>query len=481
MNRITPGSHSTVRNSISMLAGQLFGKGGIFVSLMILSRYLDNSRFGMLVFAVALSQILLFLADFGVSIVSNRKFSLDTTKVQELYSTALGLRFLTTIAAWVLLALASTVAGYGNEQMFMILLIGLGSAMEAVAELQYAVFRARERMIYEATTRIAGGAAALFLVLLVVAVDLGPLAASATYTIRALVMLMTSFAFLGRFSIRIRPGFSRKHMLKLLRESWPLGVMGLMLVAFQRLDNVIIRGLSSIEAVGAYQESYRIMETFVLLITPCLLPGALFPGLCRAFASGWETAKTRMVSIAQLVTGLAGAVMIPVFAGGTDFLRLIWGKDFLRGLETEEVETAYFILMAAIPIVFWMNYLIASVIASGKQKVTVPITSVAIALSVIGNFLLIPRFGISGAAGMVLLSNLIMSVLYYIVLRKSGPLPLLKHVWKPVVAGLASIPLIFLTASSPLAVRMIIPTAAYLILWFILDRISHQSYYCNGA
>lgn len=451
-----------------MLTGQLISKGTLFISLMILSRYLDDSHFGMLVFAVVLGQILIFIADLGVSVISNRKFSLDISGMQELYSVSLGLRFITCITAWVLLALVSFVAGYGTEQIFMILLVGLGSSMEACAELQYSVFRAGERMIFEALTRTAGGIAALALVLLVVLADLGPLAASATYTIRALVMLTTSFIFLGRFKIHIHPNFSRKRILELLRESWPLGVMGLLFVAFQRLDNVFIRELSGVEAVGAYQESYRLLETFVLLITPSLLPGALFPGLCRAFEAGREEAKNKMVSIAQLVTGIAGAVMIPMFAGGIEFFRLIWGENFLRGLGLEEVKTTYVLLLAAVPAVFWMNYLLSSVIATGRQKVTLPITSIALTISIIGNLLLIPRIGIRGAAVMVLSANFIMSLLYYMVLRRDGPLPLLKHVWKPFGAALVSIPLIFLTAGLPMIARMVIPTVAYLVLWYVL-------------
>lgn len=468
MRLTTPRSHSTARNSVSMLTGQLLSKGTLFVSLMILSRYLDDSHFGMLVFAVVLGQIIIFMADLGVSVISNRKFSLEITRMQELYSTSLGLRFITCITAWVLLALVSSAAGYGTEQTLMILLVGLGSSMEACTELQYSVFRAGERMIFEALTRMAGGIAALALVLLVVFADLGPLAASATYTIRALVMLATSFAFLGRFKIRIHPNFSGKRMAELLRESWPLGVMGLLFVAFQRLDNVFIRELSGVEAVGAYQESYRILETFVLLITPSLLPGALFPSLCRAFEAGREEVKSRMVSIAQLVTGIAGAVMIPMFAGGIEFFRLIWGHNFLRGLGPEEVGTTFILLLAAIPVVFWMNYLLASVIASGRQKVTLPVTSIALTISIVGNLLLIPQIGIRGAAVMVLSANFIMSMLYYMVLRRDGPLPLLKHVWKPIVAALVSIPLIFLTADLPMTIRMVVPTAAYLILWLIL-------------
>jgi len=444
-----------------MLAGQFFGKGTLLISLMILSRYLDDTPFGMLVFAVAISQILIFLVDLGVSIISNRKFSIDTQHIQEVYSTALGLRMLTAVISYALLMLVTYLAGYGHQQMVIIALVGFGSAMEAGAELQYAVFRAREKMLFEALSRGAGGIISLLLVILVVHFDLGADSAAATYTVRAFSMLLMSFIFLRNFGIRIFPGFSRRNMMKLLAESWPLGVMGLLFVAFQRLDNIFIEKFRGVEAVGAYQESYRIVETFVLLITPSLLPGALFPGLCRAFESGWEEVRKKMINIAEIVTWIAGAVMIPIFAGGTDILRLIWGEDFTRGQNADEVTGAFIILMAAIPALFWMNYLVASVIAAGKQKTTVPVTSIALILSIAGNFLLVPRMGIQGSAIVVLTANLIMSLAYYVILRKGGSLPLFKSLWKPAITAAVAIPLIFLLHDQNILLRMAVPFAVY--------------------
>lgn len=461
-------THSVARNSITMLSGQLIGKGALFASIMMLSRYLDDTNFGMLVFAVALGQILIFLVDFGVSLIANKKFSLNSDRIQELHSTALGLRILTSIISLALLMIAAEIAGYNPRQQLMIVFIGLGAALEAVTELQYAVFRARERMIYEALSRGAGGFTALLLVFAVIAADMGPIAASATYTARSVMTLLVSLLFLRRFRIRIHPGFCIRYMLKLLSESWPLGVMGLLLIAFQRVDNIIIRATYSVEAVGAYQESFRILDTLILLITPSLLPGALFPGLCRSFAKGWEAARSKMVSIAQLVTGIAGAVMVPVLAGGMDFLRLIWGENYLRGLDRIEVQTTFFILMAGIPVVFWLNFLVASIIARGKQWSTIPVTSIALALSIAGNILLVPRIGIPGAAIIVISTNFMMSLFYYITLRKDGKLPLMKLLWKPLVAALGCVPVMLLTSGARIAVRMSIPMIVYLLIWVTL-------------
>jgi len=464
--------HSTGRNSLVMAGGQLLGKGAQFASLMILSRYLQDTQFGMLLFAVAFGQILLFMADLGVSVISNRKFSLDAGHLQEIYSTALGLRVLTTTAAWSLVVLVSILAGYGSEQIMMIVLVGIGSAMEAAAELQFAVFRAKERMIYEAVSRAAGGFTTLFFVLLVTAMELSPTAAAGVYTMRAGVMLALSLGFLRHFQLRILPGFSRRHLLRLLAESWPLGVMGLLFIAFQRLDNVIVRAIRGVEAVGAYQEPYRILESLTLLITPTLLPGALFPGLCRCFKRGRKAVAGRMTDIASLVTGIAAAVTIPLAAGGMELLRTVWGDDFLRGQPLSEVSLALLLLTAAIPAVFWMNFLVASVIAAGRQRMTVPVTSAALVISIVCNLLLVPRMGIAGASMTVLGVNLLMGLTYWILLGRDWTMPLWKGLTRRLLPAVPAILVAFLVSDWSLLPRMAAPAALYLALWIPAGGIS---------
>jgi hypothetical protein len=60
---------SKAANSAFMLAGQFIGKGSLFVSVMLLSRYLSDSDFGGLLFSIVLGQVYFFLSDMGVSLV----------------------------------------------------------------------------------------------------------------------------------------------------------------------------------------------------------------------------------------------------------------------------------------------------------------------------------------------------------------------------------------------------------------------------
>ncbi|MFO7949937.1 MAG: oligosaccharide flippase family protein [Candidatus Fermentibacteraceae bacterium] len=459
-------SHSLSANSLAMAFGQLLGKGGFLAGLLVLSRYLDDTAFGALMFAVVLGQMLMLLVDAGVSIIANRQFSVDPEHRQQLMSTALGLRTVLGAGGLLLLVGASVLAGYGPLQLRYIAFIGLATVLDSFCELFYSIFRSSEKMIYEALVRAAGGLVSVALAVAVVGAHMGRQWAMMPYISRSVAMFaLGALVVRGGFATRVTPVFNTSHMRTLLRESVPMAIMGFMMVAVQKLDNVIIRSLIGVEAVGAYQECFRVAETMVLLITPTLLPGALFPALCRAFKKSWSEVRSRMAEIAQLVTGLALLVAVPLWSVSDRLLPFLWGESYRRGLEFGEVLLTFRLVLLAIPFVFWMNFLVASMVAGEKQRQAAWIGFAGVLASVGLNLLLVPRMGLPGAGTALVASNLLMCVLFYLELRREGPLPLLGQLWKPLVAAVPAVSAAVLLPDSPVYLRPLASAGLFAAVW----------------
>ena len=358
-------------------------KAAMLVSVMLLSRYLADAEFGRFAYAIALGQIMLFLVDMGIQLMSNRKISSDREAAQSIFETGLGLRVLLGLAGYSLLMLVVLAAGYGGQQTLFIALIGIFAVFEATCEIPYAVFRARERMLFEGITRAAGGAIGLALVAAAVHMGLDPVLAVGSYVVRGVLSTALSLYFVRRSGLRVLPSFHvRERLLPLLRESLPLGIMGLLFVAYQRLDNVVIKGLLGDEAVGAYQQCYRILETLVLAISPTLLPGALFPALCRSVDRGWRVASERVRAMGEFFLALSFVMLLPLLTAGNSFLRLLWGSSFLRGLPEATVRWTFYLVLAALPAQFFLHLLITTVLAAHRQKITPLVTGSCRRLSI---------------------------------------------------------------------------------------------------
>jgi O-antigen/teichoic acid export membrane protein len=457
-----------------MAAGQVVGKGGYLATLLVLSRYLDDTAFGALAFAVVLGQVLFLAIDAGVSVIANRQFSVDPTHRQELLSTALGLRVAMSLGGLLVLVGAGLLAGYSRLQVGYMAAVGASMTMVAFCELFYAVFRSSEKMVWEALSRGAGGMVSIVLALAVAGLDLGRSAAVLPYLARSLLMLaLSGGVLLVRFRIRLVPAFNRAHMRRLFMESLPLAVLGFLMVASQKLDNVVIRSILGVRAVGAYQECFRVVETTVLIITPTLLPGALFPALCRAFRDGWSRVRGRMMEIAQLVTGLSLLVFIPLWTVSDRMLPFLWGESFRRGLPFDEVHLVFKLVLLAIPFAFWMNFLAAGTVAVEKQRQAAWVGLAAVATSLGLNILLLPRMGLPGAGIAFLATSLLECVLFYLLIRQRGSLPLLLAVWKPLVAAVPSAAAALLLPKSPPLLRPLAALAVFLAVWVPLGGLRY--------
>ncbi len=453
------------------MAGQIAGKAGMLGSIIVLSRYLSDVTFGRLMLAIALGHVVFFLSDMGVSLVSNRRISRNPDRAQEVFSAAATLRIALGAASVSLLLAVGILGGYSPQQTFFFGIVGFAACLRSGAEVSYAVYRGRERMVYEGLARSVMGLSSFGLALLVVRLDLGDGGAAGVYLVRALLALSVGLLFLGRLGVRPRPASpSRRTCMRgLLRDSLPLGVMGLLFIAYQRLDNLVIQAVLGDAAVGAYQECYRLLEVMVLAVAPTLLPGALFPGLCRSYAASWEHTVARVKDMAEAFLVMAAVLTLPVYAGGTRLMEVIWGESFLRGQSTRGFMATLYLLMATLPIFYLMHLLLATILATDRQRVTAYAAGAAVALSMVGNLILLPVMGLPAAGLMALTSTALIVVVFYVNLAmKHAPLPLWRALPRPLLAMAVGTAAALLIGDRSLLLRVVAPPLMTAATWLAI-------------
>lgn len=396
-------------NSIHMLAGQLLSKGALFVSMMMLSRHLDDQWFGRLLFALVLSFFSFFITDFGTAVLVNRDMSMASMRNSaELWRSALGFRTVTGLFSMALIGLFSFLR-YPVEQTMILVPVLIGVTLEIYSELPFAFFRASGRARQESSARFIASIIFLASIAAGIRAGLHPGVLAIAFLLRGAALAFASFRAVGEFGLQFRPSFKGEHLLRLLKEAWPLGVMGFLTVLHQRVDNLVIEERLGVVNVGAYNEIFKVVEVLILIVTPTLLPGALFPDLCRAFGAGVRESSREMKRIALIISAISAVIVALVIPPGQLFMRFLWGGAYLRGVTPEAFNSTRLLLFSAIPLFYLMNFLLAALIASGKQKSTIPAVFAGFAVSLLLNLLLVGRMGLSGAAVAAMASNLVIA------------------------------------------------------------------------
>ncbi|MCK5116743.1 MAG: oligosaccharide flippase family protein [Candidatus Aegiribacteria sp.] len=466
MNSISDVQRSSkAANTGFMLVGQFIGKGSLFVSIMFLSRYLSDWDFGGLLFVIVLGQIYLGLSDIGVSLILNMRSSVRPADTQQLLSASLTLRIILSFLGLPLLMLAGILLNMTPDRMLVLGIIGVSVFFESFAELFYSVFRAREKMVYESICRILMGITGLGAVLLLIQFKMDLTSIASAYVARACAAAIAAVVFLRRIGFSLMPSLDKEKLKDLFITALPLGIMGLVTVVHMRADNILIRQILGENAVAAWQECLRIIEVMLLLVSPTLLPGALFPSLCRAFRDGKYKRQTG--HMARIFTGLALVPFLAILSSGDRFLRIVWGSEYLRGIDASELQLSLYLCLAGLAIMYLMIIVLSSLMAVNRIRIVVPVTAAALILVVVGNLLLMPVLGLPSAGVFFVAGNLLILVSYWVFLKWKGySVPIWREAFISILASVPAFAVIPLTRRLPFLPALLIPALIFVPVWW---------------
>jgi O-antigen/teichoic acid export membrane protein len=178
-------------------------------------------------------------------------------------------------------------------------------------------------------------------------------------------------------------------------EAAPIGIGILVSAIYFRCDVYFLNYWHGLEAVGAYNAVFRLVEALRLL--PAAVLAVTFPELCRA-------ATLRPLRRLSVVLAAAGVLaMAFTAAGASGIVHVAYGAAY------DHASAAFQVLALALPL-FFLNYALThQVIGWGGQRHYLAITCVALLGNVGANFALIPSAGMLGAAWATVLTELVVS------------------------------------------------------------------------
>lgn len=194
---------------------------------------------------------------------------------------------------------------------------------------------------------------------------------------------------LPRLGFRLSLHFSPAVVLPVLRRSFPLMAAPLLSLVTYNADVIMLRALRSKEEAGFYLAAYMLISYLGVIGTVARY--SLVPAL--AARVGDRAAEGRLLSAFLLRTTV---ISLPVAIGGmlvaSQIIGLAFGDDYAPAAAPLRL-----LVWSVIPLLS-TSVLEAWLIAHGRQHRVLAITAWAAALTVVANLLLIPRFGMAGAA-----------------------------------------------------------------------------------
>jgi O-antigen/teichoic acid export membrane protein len=397
LNKVSP--HTLVaRNSVWLLLARVVAQLQLLALTVLVARRLGEAGFGQYTLIASLLVLGNVFTTFGTDTLLIRQVAGSRRAGGSELSAALALQvllsllFVTGVWLWTAAAPQRSAEFVSALRVYSLTLFPL-----ALFSVTTAALRGFERMDLYLVAGLASAGAQLIAVWLALRLGGGLLAL--TSVLLGVQAVTTAFTYwLCRASL---PGFSpgwrttSQALAQILRAAWPLALLSVMGVAYQRLGIFMLSSLSSDAATGLFSAASRVVEAFKLGHIAVL--GALLPALSALRGSagrqaGGEAQAKRLFRRAAwglLGLGVAGAAAIALLSGV--LLDLLYGPGYRvagPALRTLAWMLAPYSLSAALSV---------GLVTLKKEKLVTAALALSLGAGVVFNLLWVPAYGLQGA------------------------------------------------------------------------------------
>ncbi len=414
------------KNTLFLLGGNIIARLFGFVVIVYLARILGPNGFGKISFAMALVAYFALINNMGLPLLGTRKIAREKEKINYYSGNILLIRIFLACLGFGLLLLVTSLLPKSAQMKHLILLYGLGIIPSALL-LDWA-FQGVERMEYIGLGRILASGIYLALVLWLVKTSANILRIPVFCVTGNIFMIgLLFFIFIKRFG-RPRPRLNLAAAKSLLREALPIGLTFIIGPIILYTDTIMLDFMRGDTEVGYYNAACKI--GMILVMFSVFYQDAVYPIVSKFYKTSQELLKKVQTYSAKLMVATA----LPLAVGGVILARplmnLLYGTDYDKGIIALQILIWFFAFE------YTYSVFARGLLACDRDKERLKIITIMTVANVVLNFILIPPFGLKGAAIATVLVRIIGFFMFQREFSKIVPIYVHKFLFRPLLAAI---------------------------------------------
>ena len=418
-----------LRNSFFGMGAQALIKVLSVLFSILVVRRLGDVGYGKYSFILAYVGIFAIFSQLGMGPYTVREIAKDRANTHFLFWNTLPLRLILSAITVIVATITAHLLGYSPAIVTGVFVASLGLLLQAIQSPFNAIMVGSERLDYQATVQVAKqlvfvclGAILLFQGRRYMGLLVASLGGVAVMTLLSALIITRQYA-VGPLSVQ------PKRWPSLLRASVPFGIVGLATMVSHKMDTILLSFYHGDAMVGWYNAPYNLI--MMLMIISHSINQSLYPSLTRRYAKDAGTVN----SVLERTTKYLLIISLPIALGVTilaePIVLVLYGEAF------EQSALALRILVWVLPGMFLADLFGHTAMAMNHERDVARVNTINALFSMVLNLLLIPVYGLVGAAVTAVLTELLGVVQYYFLLRyKVDAVDLMTILVRPFVSGL---------------------------------------------
>lgn len=380
-------------NMLWLFGDKAFRLGfGVFV-IVFITRYLGPDKFGAYSYSLSIVSIALCLVSLGLKSIVVKLILEKPSNCRVIVGTSFLLQSIFSLISYFFLYIY--VLNFESNNQLLILIMGAVLFFKPSDSLRY-YFEANLLSKYSVKVDMFVFVVSSFFKIILVLKKCTLISFAIVFLLESILgFFCFYYLYFREFKIR-KIDFNKSIALDLLNKSWPLLISSASWIIYTKIDQLMIGKFLSTGEVGYYAAASQLTDVVVFI--PTIITASLIPLTVkyRKIDTTIYLKKFQLIYDLSIGSMFVVAIFVSIFA--SEIITILYGEVF---------ETSRNILVIHIWSVLFMAMAIVSgqyLIFENKQKVVMIRHIAGIILNFSLNYMLIPRYGIEGAAYSTLLS-----------------------------------------------------------------------------
>jgi PST family polysaccharide transporter len=234
----------------------------------------------------------------------------------------------------------------------------------------------------------------------------------------AAVALILLFVMNLRGPRLARLAFSFAQAKKLLKDSWPLFLSAAAITVYVKIDQIMLGQMIGDESVGIYGAAVRLSEAWYCI--PVVIVSSLLPTILDAQKRSKELYYEKIQYLYDLMVIISISAALPMTFLATPLIRILFGSDYSEaGMVLAIHMWATLFVSLGVASSTWF-------LAENRLMLSLQRTLLGAVANVALNLLLIPDYGLVGAAVALVISQALASLFFDVLHRETHKMFLMK-------------------------------------------------------
>jgi O-antigen/teichoic acid export membrane protein len=452
-----------IANTVYRSAGEVVGRLASLVLFAEAGRTLGQSGLGAFVFAVAYTGVVIVPVGLGLDRYILYAIARERASRHRLFFNVLVLKLALAIPLFGLGFLVLHLIGYDGKAQATAWVLAPGAFADSVARTQLSVFAAHERNGPPATADAINRILSAALGIAALKLGYGVVAVGASYSIGSMCGVALGFFFMARTVGMPARAITVQRWRRMVTTSIPFASQDVLGMLLAKADTLILALIATQAAVGRYGAAYRLFEsTAVISYAVIGAFAAMFAYLGHDTTPTVRSVFERSIKLAMVLL-MPLAVAFVVLAGPIS--SLIYGAGLASSSSPLRILGPGVVLMGVITLT------ISLLVSRGNPRQAASVTGAIVAINIALNLILIPAYGVTGAAAAMLGTEVIyLAWTMRLAARAVGGISWL-HVTAGALVGGIFMAAVALPLHSSLPAALIAGGAAYIVAVLATERL----------